>query len=103
MEDDRLDPFAAKGRPLVFRKLSQRDRDPEQLRSRVLLVQSPTKSAQFLVGKFDFFPKQDADGVLVEITVTLRPQSNGDYSRYQWSVPIERWPKDFIPLASLDR
>jgi len=102
MQDDRLERFARRGKSLVFRKVGQRDRNPEQLRSRILLVQSPTNKEQFLVGKFDFFPKQDADGVLVEITVTLRPQSNGDYSRHQWTVPIKRWPKDFVPLAYLD-
>ncbi len=102
MEDDRLDRYAAKGKSLVFRKIGKRKRNREELRSRILLVQSTMNSDQFLVGQFDFFPKQDADGVVTEIIVTLRPQSNGGYPAHQWTVPIKRWPKDFVPLAFLD-
>lgn len=102
LQNDWLDLIAQPGDSIEFRKIAKRDVNPEALRSRIVIVRSPD-DGRFLVGKFDFFQRQDQDETgRMMILITLRPQSRTDHPRHQWTVPIERWPKDFQPIAVLE-
>ena len=99
MPDDRLGRLACAGEELEFKAIPAGQLDPSQFRSRILVMQTP--DGEFVLGKFDFLPTQDSDGNLAWVKITLRPQSDQDFQRYQWTVPISNWPEDFRPVASL--
>jgi DEAD/DEAH box helicase domain-containing protein len=101
MDDDSLDLIASRGKSIEFRKLTQRESNPEVLRSRIIIIESPETPGRFFVGKFDYFERAASDDSGRVILVTLRPQSRSDYPRQQWTIPIENWPKEFKPVAVL--
>jgi hypothetical protein len=101
MDDDSLDLIASRGYSIEFRKLPQRESNPEALRSRIIIIESPETPGRFFVGKFDYFERAASDDSGRVILVTLRPQSRSDYPRQQWTIPIENWPKEFKPVAVL--
>ncbi len=100
MTDGRLERIAAKGELLIFDKLSK-DMNPEELRSKIVIVEDPNKKSKALVGKLHLQPMQNTEGRLSEIRIALRPQTKGDYESYKWSVPIEQWPSSFYAMACL--
>ncbi|MBR9803001.1 DEAD/DEAH box helicase, partial [bacterium] len=100
MLDGRLERIAARGQVLTFRKL-RRDVNPEELMSKIVIVQAPDDSSKAFLGKLHLQPMQDYDGQLSEIRVALRPQTNGNYASHCWSVPITQWPSSFYAMACL--
>jgi hypothetical protein len=100
LSDDRLQRLASAGSTLTFKKLPKRTK-PDELRSKVVIVEDPEDKTKALVGKLHLQPMQDADGRLSEIRVALRPQTKADYESYRWTIPIEQWPDAFSAMAQL--
>lgn len=101
MDDDSLNLIASRGSLVEFRKLPHRESDPESLRSKIIIMESPSTPGSYFLGKFDYFDRAASDDSGRMILVTLRPQSRSDYPRQQWMIPIENWPKEFKPVAVL--
>lgn len=100
LEDDRLQRIAAAGTSLTFRKLP-RTTKPDELRSKIVIVQDPVDKTRALVGKLHLQPMQNADGQLSEIRVALRPQTKANFESHRWTIPIENWPDAFYAMAQL--
>jgi hypothetical protein len=104
LTDHRLDRLAPIGDRLQFLAISPGEADPERLRSQVVIAERSTEDGQctYDVGKFDWFVRQNEEGLSTHVTVTLRPLSTRPSARLQWDVPIEKWPKELRLLAVLD-
>lgn len=100
LQDDRLQRIAAAGTSLTFRKLPKTTK-PDDLRSKIVIVEDPEDKTKALIGKLHLQPMQNADGQLSEIRVALRPQTKADFESHRWTIPIENWPDAFYAMAQL--
>jgi hypothetical protein len=100
LTDGRLERIASVGTSLTFEKL-RKDTEPDDLRSKIVIVQDPNDKSKVLIGMLHLQPVQDSDGRLSEIRVALHPQTKSDYESHRWSVPIDQWPAGFYAMARL--
>lgn len=100
LSDDRMQRLASAGSTLRFRKLPKTVK-PDELRSKVVIVENPEDHTEALIGKLHLQPMQDSDGRLLEIRVALRPQTKADFESYRWTIPIDQWPDSFNAIAQL--
>lgn len=100
LTDDRLARIAGAGTTLTFTKL-RKDMKPDDLRSKIVIVQDPEDAGSALIGQLHLQPMQDSDGRLSQIKIALRPQSKGDYSSHRWIIPIDQWPSAIYVMACL--
>lgn len=100
LTDDRLGRIAGVGATLTFTKL-RKDMKPDNLRSKIVIVQDPNNADNALIGQLHLQPMQDRDGKLSQINIALRPQSKGDYTSHRWTIPIDQWPSAIYIMAAL--
>ncbi len=101
MPDGRMNRIADQGDSLRFRRVGMVL--PEELRSDIVILESPETPSKALIGQFDFFPQQNADGILTSVRMTLKAQSRQPTPSYRWQIPIKDWPQQFRPIAVLDK
>jgi hypothetical protein len=100
LTDDRLGRIAGEGATLTFTKL-RKDTKPDDLRSKIVIVQDPDDASKALIGKLHLQPMQDSDGRLSQIKIALRPQSKGNYNSHRWTIAVDQWPSAIYVMACL--
>lgn len=100
LTDDRLARIAGAGTTLTFAKL-RKDTKPDDLRSKIVIVQDPDDASKALIGQLHLQPMQDRDGRLSQIKIALRPQSKGNYTSHRWTIAIDQWPSAIYVMACL--